>query len=76
MHYKFCPECGTKLIEKEAGDDGQVPFCKICNKFWFDSFSSCVIVLTYNEFDEVVLARQQYLSDKYASFTSGYITPG
>ena len=21
MRYKFCPECGTKLIEKVAGDD-------------------------------------------------------
>lgn len=76
MHYKYCPECGTKLIDKKAGDDGEVPFCPQCNKYWFDTFASCVIVLTYNEFDEVVLARQGYLSDKYASFTSGYMTPG
>ncbi|MBQ7919679.1 MAG: NUDIX domain-containing protein [Lachnospiraceae bacterium] len=46
------------------------------NGYWFDSFASCVIVLTYNEFDEIVLCRQGYLSDKYTSVTSGYITPG
>lgn len=76
MRYKFCPECGAKLTSKKAGDDGFVPFCEPCGKYWFDSFASCVIVLTYNEFDEVVLARQGYLSDKYATFTSGYMTPG
>lgn len=76
MRYKYCPECGMKLVDKQAGDDGAVPFCNQCNKYWFDGFSSCVIVLTYNEFDEVVLGRQQYLSDQYATFTSGYITPG
>lgn len=76
MHYKYCPECGHKLTDKPAGDDGNVPFCERCDKYWFDSFSSCVIVLVYNEFGEVVLARQGYLSDKYASFTSGYMSPG
>lgn len=76
MKYKFCPNCGKKLTEIKAGDDGMVPYCKACNKRWFDTFQSCVIVLTYNEFDEMVLARQGYLSDKYASITSGFITPG
>lgn len=76
MRYKYCPECGNQLIEKAVGDDGNVPYCETCSKYWFDSFTSCVIVLVYNEFDEVVLARQSYLSDRYASFTSGYVTPG
>lgn len=76
MHYKYCPKCGQKLHEKEAGDDGKVPFCISCNKYWFDSFDSCVIVLVYNEYNEIVLCRQGYLSDRYTSFTSRYITPG
>lgn len=76
MRYVYCPHCGTKLINKKAGDDGAVPFCELCKKYWFDSFASCVIVLVYNEFDEIVLCRQGYLSDKYTSVTSGYITPG
>lgn len=76
MHYKYCPECGEKLALKIAGDDGNVPYCNKCEKYWFDSFSSCVIVLIYNEFDEVVLCKQNYLSDKYYTLTSGFMSPG
>ena len=76
MHYTYCPLCGSKLVDKEAGDDGVVPYCEHCKKYWFDGFASCVMVLTYNQFDEIVLCRQSYLSDKYSSLTSGFITPG
>ena len=44
MRYKYCPECGTKLIPKHAGDDGAVPYCERCKEFRFDTFHSCVIV--------------------------------
>ena len=53
-----------------------VPFCTSCNKYWFDSFESVMITLVYNEYGEIVLCRQGYLSDKYTSFTSGYMVPG
>lgn len=76
MRYKYCPKCGNKLTAVHAGDDGMVPFCESCKTCWFDTFQNCVLVLTYNEFDEIVLARQGYMSEKYASFTSGYMTPG
>ena len=76
MHYYYCPECGNKLINKQAGDDGLTPFCENCNKFWFDSFSTCVIILVTNEFDEVVLLKQSYLSDKYCTLVAGYMIPG
>lgn len=76
MHYIYCPQCGLKLTNKTAGDDGNVPFCVQCNQYWFDSFSSCSIVLVANEYNEIALLKQLYMSDKYASFVSGYITPG
>ena len=76
MRYVFCPTCGSKLGTRQAGDDGPVPYCEACGKYWFDSFHSCVSVLTYNELDEIVLCRQDYISTKYLSITSGYITPG
>ena len=76
MRYSYCPQCGTKLINKIAGDDGYVPFCKQCNKYWFDSFSSVSIVLVANQYNEIALLRQFYMSDKFTSFVSGYITPG
>lgn len=76
MRYKFCPECGTRLIEKTAGDEGNVPFCTVCNRYWFDSFSSCVIVMVVNDQDEIALLTQKYMSDTYKGFVSGYIMPG
>ena len=61
---------------KLAGDDGKVPFCTECNKYWFDSFASSAMVLVANEFDEIVLLRQGYISDIYTTLVSGYISPG
>ena len=76
MHYSYCPECGNKLINKQAGDDGLTPFCENCKKYWFDSFSTCVIILVTNELNEVVLLKQSYLSDKYCTLVAGYMIPG
>lgn len=76
MHYKFCPQCGSKLIDKEAGDDGLVPFCTDCNKYWFDTFASCVIIMVINEYNEIALLKQGYISNEYWTFVAGYIKPG
>lgn len=76
MHYIYCPKCGLKLIDKTAGDDGYVPFCEKCDRYWFDSFSSCSIVLVANQYNEIALLRQLYMSETFTSFVSGYIAPG
>ncbi|WP_461214542.1 NUDIX domain-containing protein [Lacticaseibacillus sp. GG6-2] len=74
--YQFCPTCGTKLVPKAAGDDGKVPYCPSCERFWFPTFPDCVIVLVANADQEIVLAKMPYLSEKYESLISGYIKPG
>lgn len=76
MRYIYCPKCGEKLTSRQAGDDGAVPYCESCRKYWFDTFAHCVIVLVYNELDEIVLCMQPHLSDRFSSFVSGYIQPG
>lgn len=76
MKFKFCPDCGEKLIIKPIGDEGDVPFCEKCGKPWFEMFSSAVIVLVVNERGEAALLRQSYISDKYYNLVSGYIKPG
>ena len=76
MKYKYCPECGQKLVEKTAGDDGPTPFCESCGKYLFDTFPSIVLILAANEYNEIALLRQNYMSDKYDSFVSGFIKPG
>ncbi len=76
MRYTYCPDCGTKLILKQAGDDGLVPYCEPCQKYWFDSFHSCIIVMVVNEYNEIALLSQPHLSSIYKNFVSGYIAPG
>jgi len=76
MHHIYCPVCGLKLIDRKAGDEGSVPYCTACNRFWFDSFNSCAIVMVTNQHREVALLRQKYMSGQYMNFVSGYILCG
>ena len=76
MHFTYCPDCGTRLGLREIGDEGPVPFCPRCARPWFDSFSSCVLVLVYNARGEILLLREDYISTVYRNLVSGYIKPG
>ena len=76
MRFTYCPDCGSKLGERELGDEGMVPWCDKCGKPWFDMFSTCVIALVANERDEVLLQRQAYISTRYCNLVSGYMAPG
>ncbi|MBQ3379764.1 MAG: NUDIX domain-containing protein [Clostridia bacterium] len=76
MHYNYCPICGTKLKDKKAGDDGAVPYCYSCSKYWFDGFSSAAIVLVANEYGEMAMLRQGYISHEYWTYVAGYMKPG
>lgn len=62
MHFTFCPHCGNKLIDKEIGDEGMIPYCNTCQVPLWDMFSTCVICAVVNEFNEIALIRQQYVS--------------
>lgn len=76
MKFIYCPHCGNKLIEKEIGDEGLVPYCENCRLPLFDMFSTCIIALVVNEYDEAILLRQNYISDHYYNLVSGYMKPG
>ena len=75
MRFTYCPDCGTKLIDKEIGDEGVIPYCETCQKPLFDMFSTCVIVLVKNK-DKVLLLSQSYISTQYKNLVSGYMKPG
>lgn len=49
MHFTYCPQCGTRLIPRTLGDDADVPWCKSCNRPFFDMFASCIITAVVNE---------------------------
>lgn len=76
MRFSYCPHCGSKLTKKEIGDEGLVPFCESCKVPLFDMFSTCVICAVTNEYDEVALLKQGYLSDTRYVCVSGFMKIG
>lgn len=65
MHFKYCPHCGDKLVDKEIGDEGMIPFCNPCKTPLWDMFTSCIICGVVNEYNEIALIKQGYVSDNY-----------
>ena len=62
MKFQYCPYCGKKLIKKEIGDEGFIPFCENCDVPLWDMFTTSIIAAVVNEQDEVALLRQNYVS--------------
>ena len=76
MRFTYCPDCGSKLILRPIGDEGLVPYCESCDKPLFDMFSTCIIVMVVNEFEEVALLKQSYGNFPYRTLVAGYMKPG
>ena len=62
MRFTYCPYCGNKLIKKEIGDEGEIPYCEQCKVPLWDMFTTCIICAVVNEQQEVALLRQNYVS--------------
>ena len=62
MRFTYCPHCGTKLVLKEIGDEGLIPFCEKCSIPLWDTFTTCIICVVTNEKREAALLRQDYVS--------------
>ena len=62
MRFTYCPHCGEKLVKKEIGDEGLIPYCENCKIPLWDLFTTCVICAVVNEEDEIALIRQNYVS--------------
>ena len=76
MHFEFCPHCGNKLIYKEIGDEGQLPFCDKCDTPFWDTFSTSIICAVINEYNEIALLRQNYVSTQNYVCVAGMIKLG
>lgn len=76
MHFTYCPHCGSKLNNKEIGDEGMIPYCEACQLPLWDMFSTCVICAVINEFNEIALIRQQYVSATKYVCVAGIIQLG
>lgn len=62
MKFTYCPHCGKKLIMKEIGDEGMIPFCESCSIPLWDMFTTSIITAVINEYGEIALLRQNYVS--------------
>ena len=62
MHFIYCPHCGEKLVKKEIGDEGLIPYCNNCQIPLWDMFTTSIICAVVNEYNEIALLRQEYVS--------------
>lgn len=76
MHFIYCPNCGTKLIGKEIGDEGVIPYCDNCKVPLWDMFTTSIIAAVVNECGEVALLRQDYVSTTSFVCVAGIMKPG
>lgn len=76
MKFIHCPLCGEKLVPKNVGDEGLVPFCTSCDRPMFNIPYTCTLTLVVNELNEVALIRQNYVSQSNYVLVAGYIKSG
>ena len=75
MKYTFCPNCGQELTARPLGAEGLVPWCEPCDRPWFDTFSTCIIVAVMNEKGQVLLQRETRRPTMEV-LVAGFIKPG
>ena len=76
MRFTYCPHCGEKLINKEIGDEGLIPYCESCRVPLWDMFTTCIICAVVNEYGEVALLRQNYVSTTSYVLVAGVMKLG
>ena len=76
MHYTYCPHCGNKLISKEIGDEGLIPYCTKCDMPLWDTFTTSIIAAVVNEKNEIALLKQNYVSETKYVLVAGIMKIG
>ena len=76
MHFNYCPHCGKRLIEKEIGDEGLIPFCDNCNIPLWDMFTTSIIAAVINKNNEIALLKQNYVSETKYVLVAGIMKLG
>lgn len=75
MIFQYCAKCGHKLEDIRCGDD-DCKICQSCKQKYGSSPFPVVEVLVVNEDKEVLLLKQNYISDTKWTVVSGYMTDG
>ena len=75
MKLNYCPICGTTLLGRILGDEGEVPYCEACSRPWFSFSYPCVICLVVDDNGNIALVRQSYVSERFVC-VAGHIKHG
>ena len=75
MVFKYCAECGHKLDDIRLGDD-DCKICPECKRIYGNNPLPVVEVMVVNEFNEVLLLKQNYISEDKWTVVSGYMVNG
>lgn len=76
MHFSYCPFCGEKLVHKEIGDEGLIPYCNACQIPLWDMFTTSIICAVVNEYREIALLRQNYVNTTQCICLAGIMKIG
>jgi len=71
----YCTECGNELIIKDINKEGEIPFCKTCEKLFFPKVDLAMIAILTNSKNQVCLINQKNRLD-YKVLLAGFIKPG
>ncbi len=71
----YCEKCGNRLIMRQHGIDGNIPYCTRCCKFRYPAFSSAVSAIIMNPQKNKILLIQQYGKTDNV-LVAGYIAKG
>ena len=75
MLFKYCAECGHKVEDIRLGDD-DCKICPSCKRIYGRNPLPVVEVLVVNEFNEILLLKQNYISEDKWTVVSGYMVEG
>ena len=75
MKFKYCAECGHALEDIKIGDD-ECKICPSCKRIYGNNPLPVVEVLVVNEYNEILLLKQNYISEDKWTVVSGYMVEG
>lgn len=76
MVFRYCPQCGNKTEKKIIGDDGNVPYCTICNIPLFSFSYSCILTLVIDENSNFAFIQQDNRPEHLYVGVAGYPMQG
>lgn len=71
----FCYKCGNELITKYVKNEGEIPYCVMCDELIFPKTNLAMIAILVNEAEEICLINQSNLSI-HKVLIAGYVKQG